>query len=140
VAIHGARRGSGWALRSAWPRRFSPCVGGTLSRSGVSDAPADRRADELKVILERLGIPLDPAAVLGIWPRAAGGIEVHLSPATFWRVVKRRGLAVPSAGRPDLLLPYDHRFMTEGVDCFTFAVAPVLPPGVLTPAYALRLT
>jgi hypothetical protein len=30
--------------------------------------------------------------------------------------------------------------MTEGVDCFTFAVAPVLPPGVLRPAYALRLT
>jgi hypothetical protein len=94
----------------------------------------------LKATLERLGIPLDPAAVLGIWPRAAGGLEVHLSPATFWRVVKRRGLAVASADRPDLLLPFDHRFTADGVDCFTFSVAPVLPPGVLTPGYALRLT
>jgi hypothetical protein len=101
---------------------------------------ANGRVDELKRHLERLAIPLDPATVLGIWPRDGGGVEVHLSPAVFWRVVKRHGLAVRSTERPDLLLPHDHRFTDAAVEFFTFSMAPVLPPGVLTPGYALRLT
>jgi hypothetical protein len=95
---------------------------------------------ELKQHLDRLAIPLDPAAVLGIWPRAGGGIEVHLSPAVFWRVVQRHRLAVTSTERPNLLLPHDHRFTDAAIEFFTFSGAPVLPPGVLTPGYALRLT
>jgi hypothetical protein len=106
----------------------------------VSDAAASQRPDELRPLLERLGLPLDPAVVLGIWPRADGGVEVHLSPATFWRVVQRRGCAVTSTDRPDLLLPHEHRVREQGVEFFTFSMAPVLPPGVLTPGYALRLT
>jgi hypothetical protein len=106
----------------------------------VTDSSAAQRRDEVKAVLERLGVPLDPATVLGIWPRPGGGVEVHLSPATFWRTVKGRGLAVTSTERPDLLLPYDHRVTCDGLEVFTFSVAPVLPPGVLTPGYALRLT
>ena len=107
---------------------------------GVTEPTAALRSDALKAVLERVGIPLDPAAVLGIWPRPAGGLDVHLNPVTFWRVVKRNGLAVRSTDRPDLLLPHEHRFSAGGVEFFTFSVAPVLPPGVLTPGYALRLT
>src|SRR5262245_41940918 len=106
----------------------------------MTHAIADVGVTELKQHLERLAIPLDPAAVLGIWPRAGGGLEVHLSPAVFWRVVSPHGLAVRSTERPDLLLPHDHRFTDHAVEFFTFSMAPVLPPGVLTPGYALRLT
>jgi hypothetical protein len=106
----------------------------------MSDVSTDRRTDELIAILERLGIPRDPAVVLGVWPCVGGGVEVHLSPAAFWRVVQRRGVAVTSTERPDLLLPHDHRFCEQGLEFFTFSVAPVLRPGVLTPDYALRLT
>jgi hypothetical protein len=28
----------------------------------------------------------------------------------------------------------------DGIECLTFSAEPVLPPGVLTPGYALRLT
>jgi hypothetical protein len=106
----------------------------------MTHSTTDHDADALKRQLERLAIPLDPAAVLGIWPRAGGGLEVHLSPAVFWRVVKRHGLAVTSTERLDLLLPHDHRFTDAAVEFFTFSAAPVLPPGVLTSGYALRLT
>jgi hypothetical protein len=106
----------------------------------MTHVTAGPQTDELRRTLERLGIPVDAAAVLGIWTRTAGGVEVHLSPATFWRVVTRWSPAVTSTARPDLLLPYDHRFSDGGIEFLTFSVAPVLPPGVLTPGYALRLT
>ena len=97
--------------------------------------------DELACLLTRLDIPQECSTVLGVWPDAAEtGLEVHLSSAVFWRVVKRLGVSVTSAARPDLLLPHRHAFTREGVTFLTFSVDAVLPPGTLTPGYALRLT
>jgi hypothetical protein len=98
----------------------------------------DREA--LRRALAALEVPLDAGMILGIWPVAEERVEVHLSPATFWRVVKRFGLLVASTEEPELLFPYRHRFHHGGVDFITFTREPVLPPGVLTPGFALRLT
>jgi hypothetical protein len=95
---------------------------------------------ELRALLEKLAIPLDPAAVLGVWPTEGDGLEVHLAPATFWRAVERWRVAVTSTERRDWLLPYRHRVVLDGVELVTFSAAPVLPPGTLTPGFALRLT
>ena len=97
--------------------------------------------DELRAVLARLEIPLEAGSVLGIWPAATpAGVEVHVSPATFWRTVKRFGLLVASTEESALLFPYRHRFSEGGVDVITFSREPVLPPGTVTPGFALRLT
>jgi hypothetical protein len=96
--------------------------------------------ETLQRVLAKLDIPRDYAAVLGVWPRADGGVEVQLSPGTFWRTVQRAGLAVTSTEHPERLFPYRHAFAVDGIECLTFSAEPVLPPGVLTPGYALRLT
>jgi hypothetical protein len=94
--------------------------------------------ETLQRVLAKLDIPRDYAIVLGAWHRADGSVEVHLSPGTFWRTVQRTGLAVTSSEQR--LFLYRHAFTVDGVECLTFSAAPVLPPGVLTPGYALRLT
>jgi hypothetical protein len=97
--------------------------------------------DELAAVLAKLDIPNEFPSVLAIWPRwADGGIEVHLGATAFWRIVKRLGVAVTSAQPPDLLTPHRHRFTWDGVEFVTTSPEPVLPPGTLTPGYALRLT
>jgi hypothetical protein len=93
----------------------------------------------LQRVLAKLDIPRDYAAVLGIWPRD-GGVEVHLAPVIFWRTIQRAGLAVTSTEHPERLFPHRHAFVVDGIECLTFSAEPVLPPGVLTPGYALRLT
>lgn len=111
-------------------RRFAP----TLRRES-------RRRDHLRTLLPQLGIPLEACSVLGVWPaEASGGIEVHLSPAAFWRAVKCFGPAVTSTERRDLLFPPCHRFTREETEVCTFSVVPVPPPGTVTPGFALRLT
>jgi hypothetical protein len=110
----------------------------------VAESPDDARpsaADavvlgSLPPILARLEIP----RVLFTWPRAHGGVEVQLGPETFWRTVRRVGLAVTSLEQPGQWFPYRHAFIVDGLEFFTFSTDPVLPPGVLTPGYALRLT
>jgi hypothetical protein len=103
--------------------------------------PATAAAREtLQRVLAKLDIPRDYAAVLGVWPRPDGGVEVQLHPGTFWRTVQRARLAVTSTEHPERLFPYRHAFVVDGIEWLTFSAEPVLPPGVLTPGYALRLT
>jgi hypothetical protein len=101
---------------------------------------ADGTRETLQRVLAKLDIPRDYAAVLGVWPRRDGGVEVQLSPGTFWRTVQRAGLAVTSTEHPERLFPHRHAFAIDGIECLTFSAEPVLPPGVLTPGYAQRLT
>jgi hypothetical protein len=97
--------------------------------------------DELAAVLAKLDIPNEFPAVLAIWPRwADGGVEVRLGATAFWRAVKRLGVAVTSEEPPDRLSPYRQRFTRDGVEFVTCSAEPVLPPGTLTPGYALRLT
>ena len=97
--------------------------------------------DELAAVLAKLDIPNEFPSVLAIWPRwADGGVEVRLGATAFWRAVKRLGVAVTSEEPPDRLSPYRHRFTRDGVEFVTCSAEPVLPPGTLTPGYALRLT
>jgi hypothetical protein len=96
--------------------------------------------ETLQRVLARLDIPRDYAAVLGVWRCADGGVEVQLAPGTFWRTVTRAGLAVTSTEHPERLFPHRHAFVVDGIECLTFSAEPVLPPGVVTPGYALRLT
>jgi hypothetical protein len=110
------------------------------SRARVIGPAAEAMRETLQRALAKLDIPRDYAIVLGVWPRADGVVEIHLSPGTFWRTVKRTGLAVTSTEHPDLLFLHRHAFAVDGVECLTFSAEPVLPPGVLTPGYALRLT
>jgi hypothetical protein len=100
----------------------------------------DATRESLQRVLAKLDIPRDYAAVLGVWPKRDGGVEVHLSPGTFWRTVQRAGLPVTSTEHPERLFPHRHAFEIDGIECLTFSAEPVLPPGVLTPGYALRLT
>jgi hypothetical protein len=114
-------------------------------RSGPCEArevgpTTDATRATLQRVLAKLDIPRDYAAVLGVWPRPGGGVEVHLSPGTFWWTVQRAGLAVTSTEHPERLFPFRHAFEIDGIECLTFSAEPVLPPGVLTPGYALRLT
>jgi hypothetical protein len=101
---------------------------------------AEGPRETLQRVLAKLDIPRDYAAVLGVWPKPDGGVEVQLSPGTFWRTVQRAGLAVTSTEHPERLFPHRHAFAIDGIECLTFSGEPVLPPGVLTPGYALRLT
>jgi hypothetical protein len=97
--------------------------------------------DDVQAVLARLEIVVESGGVLGVWPARAGrGLEIHLSPAAFWRTVKRFGPLVSTNEHGELLLPYVHRFTLEGIEFVTFSAMPVLPPGTLTPGYALRLT
>ena len=106
----------------------------------VIGSTADGTRETLQRVLAKLDIPRDYAAVLGVWPRGDASVEVHLSPGTFWRTVQRVGLAITSTEHPERLFPFRHVFAIDGIECFTFSAEPVLPPGVLTPGYALRLT
>ena len=108
--------------------------------TGEHGPMANASRETLQRVLAKLDIPRDYAAVLGVWPRADGHIEVHLSPGTFWRTVQRAGLAIASTEHPERLFPFRHAFVIDGVECLTFSAEPVLPPGVLTPGYVLRLT
>ena len=105
----------------------------------MGPVPAATR-ETLQRVLAKLDIPRDYAAVLGVWPRADGGVEVHLAPVIFWRTVQRAGLEVTSTEHPERLFPHRHAFAVDGIECLTFSAEPVLRPGVLTPGYALRLT
>jgi hypothetical protein len=115
----------------------APVDSGTLAAMVPA---ADATRETLQRALAKLDIPRDYAAVLGIWPRRDGRVEVHLSPGAFWRTVQRVGLAVTSTEHPERLFPHRHAFAIDGIECLTFSAEPVLPPGVLTPGYALRLT
>jgi hypothetical protein len=48
----------------------------------VIQPAADATRETLQRMLAKLDIPRDYAAVLGVWPRAAGRVEVHLSPGS----------------------------------------------------------
>ena len=109
-------------------------------RAGSIESGVETTRATLQRVLAKLDIPRDYAAVLGVWPRRDGGVEVHLSPGTFWRTVHRAGLPVTSTEHPERLFPFRHAFEIDGIECLTFTGEPVLPPGVLTPGYALRLT
>jgi hypothetical protein len=130
--------------RTPGERRPEAAVGGASDpHPGASDRigpTADGTRETLQRVLAKLDIPRDYAAVLGVWPCADGHVEVHLSPVTFWRTVQRAGLAVTSSEHPEWLFPHRHAFEIDGIECLTFSAEPVLPPGVLTPGYALRLT
>ena len=96
---------------------------------------------ELRALLGTLRIPVEPGTILGVWPKDGdGAAEVHLSPGVFWRLVKRLGAAVTSTAEDTLLFPHRHRFTHDGVEFVTFSAEAVLPPGTLTPGFALRLT
>ena len=98
------------------------------------------RAEELRALLARLEIPVEALSVLGVRRRLGGGVTIHLVSAYFWRAVKRSGAEVTSEEQDDLHFPYRHRLVLEGVELFTYTSEPVLPPGTVTPGYALRLT
>jgi hypothetical protein len=121
-------------MRAEAEMRSGPCEAREVGPT--TDAPRET----LQRVLAKLDIPRDYAAVLGVWPRPAGGVEVQLSPGAFWRTVQRAGLAVTSTEHPERLFPHRHAFEIDGIECLTFSAEPVLPPGVLTPGYALRLT
>ena len=110
----------------------------TVTRAPEPSATPAR--ETLQHVLAKLDIPRDYAAVLGVWPRGPDQLEVHLSPGPFWRAVQRAGLAVTSTEQPERLFPHRHAFTVEAIEFLTFSAEPVLPPGVLTPGYALRLT
>jgi hypothetical protein len=96
---------------------------------------------DLPALLEKLQIPLDGLAILGVWPGTTpGAAAIQLGSATFWRVARRAGLPVTSVERRDWLLPHRHAFTVDGVEFLTYTAEPVLPPGTVTPGYALRLT
>jgi hypothetical protein len=109
-------------------------------RGTIHEPAADATREALQQVLAKLDIPRDYAAVLGVWRRADGGVEVQLAPGTFWRTVKRARLAVTSTEHPERLFPHRHAFVVDGIECLTLSAEPVLPPGVVTPGYALRLT
>ena len=98
------------------------------------------RAEELRALLARLEIPVEALSVLGVRRHMTGGVTVHLVSTYFWRVVKRTGAEVASEEQDNLHLPYRHRLILEGVELLTYTSEPVLPPGTVTPGYALRLT
>ena len=98
------------------------------------------RAEEIRALLVRLEIPVEALSVLGVRRRLTGGVMIHLVSAYFWRVVKRTGAEVASEEQDDLHFPYRHRLALEGVELLTYTSEPVLPPGTVTPGYALRLT
>jgi hypothetical protein len=98
------------------------------------------RADELRTLLARLEIPVEALSVLGVRRRLGGGVTIHLLSTYFWRVVKRTGGQVTSEEQDDLHFPHRHRLVLEGVELLTYTSEPVLPPGTVTPGYALRLT
>ena len=90
--------------------------------------------------MARLEIPVEALSVLGARQRPDGRVTVHLSSAAFWRTVKRVGGEVTTEAMDDLHFPYRHRLVLEGVELYTYTSDPVLPPGTVTPGYALRLT
>jgi hypothetical protein len=117
-----------------------PCVDGRVAESmgdaGPSAAAHAGAPDPLPAALAKLQI----ARVVRRWPRADGTEEFQLGFNTFWRPVRRLGVAVTSTEDLDLWFPYRHAFVVDGLEFFTFSTDQVLPPGVLTPGYALRLT
>ena len=98
------------------------------------------RAEEIRALLVRLEIPVEALSVLGVRRRLDGRVAIHLISAAFWRVVKRVGAQVTSEAQDDLHFPYRHHLVVEGVEILTYTSEPVLPPGTVTPGYALRLT
>jgi hypothetical protein len=110
--------------------------------SGPAPAGPDigGRPATLQAVLTRLDLSRDAATVFGVWPRTDGSLELHLSAGAFWRTVARHGLAVTSTEAPNQLSPHRHAVEVDGIELFTRTAEPVLPPGVLTPGYALRLT
>jgi len=97
--------------------------------------------ETVRRVLAKLEIPCDYEGVLAVWHRVDGSVEIQLTPRTFWRTVHRAGLAVTSTEYPEWrFFPYRHVFTVDGIDCLTLSAEPVLPPGVVTPGYALRLT
>ena len=128
------------AARAADATRGTPPEPVAPSEARVIGPATAGTCGTLQRVLAKLDIPREYAAVLGVWPRPDGGVEVQLSPGTFWRTVQRARLAVTSTEHPERLFPHRHAFVVDGIECLTFSAEPVLPPGVLTPGYALRLT
>ena len=96
---------------------------------------------DIRRTLAKLNLPMEGLTVLGVWPTGKnGGAAIQLGSTTFWGVVRRTGLPVSTTEREEWLLPYRHEVTLDGVECFTFSAEPVLPPGTLTPGYALGLT
>ena len=96
---------------------------------------------DIRRTLAKLDLPLEGVTVLGVWPEGpTGRAAIQLGAPTFWWVVRRTGLPVTTTEEAAGLLPYRHHVLLDGVECFTFSAEPILPPGVLTPGYALRLT
>ena len=96
---------------------------------------------DIRRTLAKLDLPLEGVTVLGVWPAGPNRrAAIQLGAATFWWVVRRTGLPVTTTEEPTGLLPYRHHVVLDGVECFTFSAEALLPPGVLTPGYALRLT
>jgi hypothetical protein len=96
---------------------------------------------EIRRTLAKLDLPPEGVTVLGVWLAGPGGrAAIQLGPHTFWWVVRRTGLLVTTTDEERGLLPYRHHVVLDGVECFTYSAEPILPPGVLTPGYALRLT
>jgi hypothetical protein len=86
-------------------------------------------------------LPIGGVTILGVWPahkerRAA----IELDPGTFWWVVRQTGLPVTTTERAEAGRPYRHQLTLDGVDCFTDAAEPIVPPDALRPGYAVRLT
>ncbi len=96
---------------------------------------------DIRRTLAKLDLPSEGVTVLGVWPTGKDGrAAIQLGWSTFWWVVRRTGLSVSTTEREEWLLPYRHELTLDGVDCFTYSAEAVLPPGVLTSGYALRLT
>jgi hypothetical protein len=74
-----------------------------------------------------------------VWPRPGGGVTVQRSPDTSRRVAHRHGLAVAGTEHLERLSPQRHAVTVDGLEFLTVSAEAVLPPGVLTPGYALRL-
>jgi hypothetical protein len=107
----------------------------------TTEGPMPTTTRDLPALLAKLEIPLDGLAVLGVWPGPTPeALAIQLGSATFWRAARRAGFPVTSVERREWLLPHRHAFTVEGVEFLTYTAEPVLPPGTVTPGYALRLT
>jgi hypothetical protein len=96
---------------------------------------------DIRRTLAKLDLPLEGVTVVGMWPVGPGGrAAIQLGPGTFWWVVRRTGLPVTTTEPEAGLLPYRYQLTLDGIECFTLSAEPILPAGVLTPGYALRLT
>ena len=101
------------------------------ARIALADAGLDHQPRH--VGRDDLGAPVTEA--LG---EAAHGLRVGLIPSRSQPA--RVTLLIWNVGDSKVQVVGKAYVVLDGVECFTFSAEPVLPPGVLTPGYALRLT